>query len=90
MDELIAQFEKNATEVVRVSLTEFRGRKLVDLRVYYTDDAGEYRPTRKGISISVDGYLDFRNAIARLDKVLLDHKLVTADDIEDALVLESD
>ena len=24
MDELIAQFEKNATEVVRVSITEFR------------------------------------------------------------------
>ena len=90
MDELIAQFEKNATEVVRVSLTEFRGRKLIDLRVYYTDDEGEYRPTRKGISISVDGYPEFRNAIARLDKVLLDQKLVTADDIEDALVLEND
>lgn len=90
MDELIAQFEKNATEVVRVSITEFRGRKLVDLRVYYTDDEGEYRPTRKGISISVDGYPEFRNAIARLDKVLLDQKLVTADDIEDALVLEND
>ena len=90
MDELIAQFEKNATEVVRVSLTEFRGRKLIDLRVYYTDDEGEYRPTRKGIAISVDGYPEFRNAIARLDKVLLDQKLVSADDIEDALVLEND
>jgi len=90
MDELIAQFEKNATEVVRVSITEFRGRKLIDLRVYYTDDEGEYRPTRKGIAISVDGYPEFRNAIARLDKVLLDQKLVTADDIEDALVLEND
>lgn len=90
MDELIAQFEKNATEVVRVSITEFRGRKLIDLRVYYTDDEGEYRPTRKGISISVDGYPEFRNAIARLDKVLLDQKLVSTDDIEDALVLEND
>jgi len=90
MDELIAQFEKNATEVVRVSITEFRGRKLIDLRVYYTDDEGEYRPTRKGIAISVDGYPEFRNAIARLDKVLLDQKLVSADDIEDALVLENE
>ena len=90
MDELIAQFEKNATEVVRVSLREFRGRKLVDVRVYYTDDAGEYRPTRKGVSLAVDGYLEFRNAVARLDKLLNDRKLVTADDIEDALILESD
>lgn len=90
MDELIAQFEKNATEVVRISLTEFRGRQLIDVRVYYTDDEGEYRPTRKGISLAVDAYLDFRNAVARLDKLLLDRKLVTADDIEDALILESD
>jgi hypothetical protein len=90
MDELIAQFEKNATEVVRLTLTEFHGRKLIDLRVYYTDDKGEYRPTRKGISLAVDGYTDFRSAVARLDKVLIDQKLVTADDIEDALVLEDD
>lgn len=90
MDELIAQFEKNATEVVRVSLTEFHGRKLIDMRVYYTDDKGEFRPTRKGISLAVDGYTDFRTAVARLDKVLVDQKLLTADDIEDALVLEDE
>ena len=62
MDELVAQFEKNATEVVRISLTEFRGRQLVDVRVYYTDDEGAYRPTRKGISLAGVGYLDYRNA----------------------------
>ena len=90
MDELIAQFEKNATEVVRVSLTEFRGHKLIDLRVYYTDDKGEYRPTKKGISLAVEGYADFRTAVARLDKTLIDLKLVAADEIEDALVLEDD
>ena len=90
MDELIAQFEKNATEVVRVTLAEFHGRQLIDLRVYYTDDKGEYRPTRKGISLPVDGYTDFRTAVARLDKMLIDRKLLTADDIKDALVLEDD
>ena len=87
MDELIAQFEKNATEVVRVTLTEFHGRQLIDLRVYYEDDKGEHRPTRKGISLAVDGYTDFRTAVARLDKILVDRKLLTADDIKDALVL---
>ncbi|MCZ6875177.1 MAG: transcriptional coactivator p15/PC4 family protein [bacterium] len=48
MDDVIAQFEKNATEVVRVSLTEFRGHKLIDLRVYYSDDEGQFKPTKKG------------------------------------------
>ncbi|MGQ4810145.1 hypothetical protein NKDENANG_03593 [Candidatus Entotheonellaceae bacterium PAL068K] len=41
MDQVLAQFEKNATEVVRVSLTNFRGHKLIDLRVYYSDDKGQ-------------------------------------------------
>jgi hypothetical protein len=35
MDEVIAQFEKNATELVRVSLSEYHGHKLFDIRVYY-------------------------------------------------------
>ena len=68
MDELIAQFEKNATEVVRVSLTEYRKRKLVDVRVYYSDDEGEYRPTKKGVSLSLEVYPDFKRALAALEK----------------------
>ena len=48
MDEVIAQFEKNATEVVRLSLTAFRGHKLIYFRVYYSDDKGQYKPTKKG------------------------------------------
>ena len=66
MDELIAQFEKNATEVVRVSLTEYRKRKLVDVRVYYSDDEGQYRPT--GVSLSLEVYPDFKRALAALEK----------------------
>ena len=41
MDEasqLIAQFEKNSKEEVRVSLDDFRGRKIINMRVYYRSD----------------------------------------------------
>lgn len=79
MDEVIAQFEKNATEVVRVSLSEYRGRKLIDLRVYYSDDEGEYRPTRKGVSLNVDTYPEFKSALLALEKILLERKLVTSE-----------
>jgi hypothetical protein len=90
MDEVIAQFEKNATEVVRVSLSEYRGHKLFDVRVYYSDDEGQYKPTRKGVSLSVNLYTDFKRAMVALEKVLLDNNLVTPADLEDAAVAEAD
>jgi hypothetical protein len=90
MDEVIAQFEKNATEVVRVSLSEYRGHKLFDVRVYYSDDEGQYKPTRKGVSLSVNLYTDFKRALVALEKMLLDNNLITPADLEDAAVAEAD
>ena len=88
MDEVIAQFEKNATEVVRISLTEYRGHKLIDLRVYYSDDEGQYRPTKKGVSLSVGLYTDFKQALSALEKALLERKLITQEELEDASLVE--
>jgi hypothetical protein len=90
MDELIAQFEKNATEVVRVSLTEYRGRKLVDMRVYYSDDEGQYRPTKKGVSLSLDAYPDFKRALAALEKILLERDMLSLEDLADMPAVEVD
>ena len=90
MDELIAQFEKNATEVVRVSLTEYRGRKLVDVRVYYSDDEGQYHPTKKGVSLSVDVYPDFKRALLELEKILLERDLISPEDLIDVPAVEVD
>ena len=90
MDELIAQFEKNATEVVRVSLTEYRGRKLVDVRVYYSDDEGQYYPTKKGVSLSVDVYPDFKRALLELEKILLERDLINPEDLADVPAVEVD
>ena len=90
MDNVIAQFEKNATEVVRVSLTEFRGHKLVDLRVYYSDDEGQFKPTKKGVSLSVGLYPELKKAIHTLEKTLLDLHLMTAEELADAELAEID
>jgi len=90
MDELIEQFEKNAAEVVRVSLTEYRGRKLVDVRVYYSDAEGQYRPTKKGVSLNVDVYPDFRRAMLALEKVLLERDLLRPEDLADVSAVNVD
>ncbi len=90
MDDVIAQFEKNETEVVRVSLTEFRGHKLIDLRVYYSDDEGQFKPTKKGVSLSVSLYTELKKSIHSLEKTLLDLNLITAEELADVELVEMD
>jgi len=43
---------KNTLEVIRVQRTEYRGKDLVDFRLWVQSDepGGEYIPTKKGIS----------------------------------------
>ncbi len=53
MQKQIAAIPKNAREQLHVSLTEFKGHDLIDLRIY-ADGQGEWIATRKGITIKVD------------------------------------
>jgi Transcriptional Coactivator p15 (PC4) len=43
-----------------------RGYAFVDMRVYFQDDAGVWQPTRKGITVSLDLWIDFKAAIVGL------------------------
>jgi hypothetical protein len=73
MSEVIARFEKNSFEEVRISLTEFKGKELIDIRVYYQPEGEEeMRPTKKGITISPDKFPDLQKGLAALEKALQD------------------
>ena len=50
MKQVIATIPKNASEVVKVELTEFNGHDLVGIRVWTKDTD---RPTQKGITVTV-------------------------------------
>ena len=76
MEELISSFEKNALEEVRVSLTEFKGHQLIDLRVYYLSADGESRPTKKGLALSIGLYHELKESLAKLEQVLKDRGLL--------------
>jgi hypothetical protein len=51
---VVGQVERNQTEVIRISTEEFKGRSYVDVRVYFEDSEGEWKPTKKGVAISPD------------------------------------
>lgn len=51
---ILGEIERNPTEVLRVSLENFKGRDYIDLRIYYQDDNGEWKPTKKGVTVAPD------------------------------------
>lgn len=68
--ELIVSFEKNSKEEVRVSVDEFRGRKIINMRVYYRNDAGEWLPGKQGVALALDRYRDLADAVLQLGEWL--------------------
>jgi hypothetical protein len=58
---LITELEKNPNEKIRVCINEYRNSMFVDCRVYYQDDKGEWKPTKKGIALNtstIDGVIE--------------------------------
>ena len=54
MNKQIATFAKNSRDQVRVSITEFQGYDLIDLRVWTTpENGGDQVATKRGLSIRV-------------------------------------
>ncbi|WP_233862873.1 transcriptional coactivator p15/PC4 family protein [Paraburkholderia adhaesiva] len=41
-------------ELLRVTLSELRGRTYIDLRVWYSTDGTEWKPSRAGVTLRAD------------------------------------
>jgi len=70
---LIAEFRKNAAEVVRVYLTEFKGSYYFDMRVWLQEKPGEpgnLKPSKKGLCLSIEFLDDLRKALEVLDRAI--------------------
>ena len=63
-EQVVAEFVKNSTEKLRVSLTEYRGHSLCNVRIYY-EDGDEYKPSRKGVAFNVALLPELEKAIRK-------------------------
>jgi len=45
--------QKNSLERIRIQRSEYKGHELIDIRVYYEAENGEWKPTKKGITYSL-------------------------------------
>jgi hypothetical protein len=63
--ELLYEFEKNAAERVRAELTNWNGRDVLNLRVFFDAGSGtpDWRPTKKGLTIRTELIPDLKKAV---------------------------
>ncbi len=68
---IIADIEKGAGEIVRVEISEYKGKRYLNLRVWYRDkESGEFRPTQKGIAVAPELYPALKAAVLQAESQL--------------------
>jgi hypothetical protein len=61
---VIAEWDRNAREVLRVALDQYNGRHTINIRVWYRD-GGEIKPGKSGITLSLKHLPTLTDALAR-------------------------
>ncbi|PQV56578.1 transcriptional coactivator p15 (PC4) [Defluviimonas denitrificans] len=61
----IATIPKNAREEIRVEVQDFKGHRLLNIRVWYDDGTGEYRPGKQGLALRLDRLSDLCGALEK-------------------------
>ena len=54
---------KNSREELRISLDEFRGHRLLNLRVWFEGEDGQMRPGKQGVAVRLEMAGDVVKAI---------------------------
>jgi hypothetical protein len=68
---------KNASAQVRVTISKWSGRFVLHVREYFAAPGGEWRPTAKGVALSVDKLGELVNAVRMAEAEALKRGLST-------------
>ena len=70
MNKLISKFRKNSFEEIQINAREYKGHQYVDIRTYLRSSNEEMVPTKKGVSIPIEQYIEFSKGISILEDKL--------------------
>ena len=52
---LLAAIERSDTEQLQISISEYKGKSYLNMRIFYTtDDGATWLPTKKGVTFTSD------------------------------------
>jgi len=66
----IGFIDLSSTQKLIFSLSQFRNRDYLDIRTWFQDQSGEWKPTKKGIHMNLEKFDDFRGILDNLAKII--------------------
>ncbi len=63
---IVSEFKKNDSEKIRCEISDFKGKKYVNLRVMYLDDNDNWLYSPKGLTLPVDLMDDLKKAVDKM------------------------
>lgn len=60
--------QKSKTQITRVQIAEYKGKKRIDIRGFYLNREGDYAPTPKGATIPIEEAENFYAKLGELIK----------------------
>ena len=83
MSEQIATIPKNEREKIIFSMSEFKGKHYVDMRIFTANDnGGQDIPTKKGLTLAVDLYPQLKFALAQVETELITRSFFSREDLD--------
>lgn len=68
-NQVVYRIQRNSDDEIQISLREYKGRAYVDFRVWFQpDNGGELKPTKKGLTISLDHLGELQKGLREAQK----------------------
>ena len=65
--DVVGEMEKGWNEKIVFGVSQFKGKNYANIRIFYEDDEGEWKPTKKGISVNLEDFQEFKDHMGKLD-----------------------
>lgn len=77
MSIIIKDIKKNNNEIIRIEVSEFKGRDLINIRIWYqTIDSGSgdlvFKPTQKGVTLNISEFDELKDGVEKLGNYITD------------------
>ena len=77
MSVIIKDIKKNNNEIIRIEVSEFKGRDLINIRIWYQSiDSGNgelvFKPTQKGVTLNISEFEELKDGVEKLGNYIQD------------------
>ncbi|MBP9042392.1 MAG: transcriptional coactivator p15/PC4 family protein [Spirochaetes bacterium] len=82
---LIKDIQRNVNEIIRIEVSEFKGKELINIRIWYVagrdaDGKEIYKPTQKGVALNISEFAELMDGMKRLEAYIKDKEHGTIPD----------